>query len=258
MTAPATSASGASYGWIDQRVGPGAEVTIVPYPTSSDYLVSEREWRDYEFWNKAVDRDVQLSPPGVYDYTNETFPKLYPTFDPRTGRASVTGSPYVVEADQETRARISGVAIAQTDVMLIQAHLPWQADWISWGLYDDGWTKPDTTAHIRVFSPPGARSTELRSMTIGIRGLADNVRRPVVITANHRGWTGLATSSTTWATVFVCLPRHGYTDVFLRAPVVSTIPGDLATWPTSMGTRRGGILVSQISLGHLNDGPCRP
>ena len=38
-----TSGSGESYGWFDQKVGPAADVTIIPYPTSSDYFVSERE-----------------------------------------------------------------------------------------------------------------------------------------------------------------------------------------------------------------------
>ena len=253
-----TSGSGESYGWFDQKVGPAADVTIVPYPTSSDYFVSEREWRDYEFWNKSVDRDVQLSAPGIFDFTNDTFPKLYPSFNPTTGKASITGSPYVVEADQETRARISGVVLQQSDVMLIRAHLPWRADWISWGLYDDGWTRPDTTAHVRVFSPPGAHRNELRSLTFGFRSLDDSVKRPVVITANHRSWSGSASSQTTWATVFICLPAHGYTDVSLRAPVVSTIPGDLATWSESQGERRGGVFVSQISLADEVGGPCKP
>src|SRR5262249_31000511 len=117
-----TSSSGAQYSWVDQRVGSDAEVALVPYEVSTDYPVSERVFRDYEFWNKSVDRDVQLSHQGAFEYTNDTFPKLHPTFDPRTGRASIPGWPYVLEATQETRARISGTVLAQSDVMLIKAN----------------------------------------------------------------------------------------------------------------------------------------
>jgi hypothetical protein len=253
-----TSPSGASYSWIDQKVGPTADVTIVPYPTSSDYLVSERVWRDYEFWNKSVDRDVQLSPAPVYEFTNETFPKLHPAFDPKTGLSTVSGGPWVVEGDQETRARISGTVVAQTDVMLIHAAQPWRADWISSGLYDDGWTRPGKPVRIRVFAVPSATTAQLRGLTVGIRGPDDGQSRPVSLTSNHARWHGSATASTTWGAVSVCVPAHGYADVTLRTPAREVIPGDLRTWADSSGTRIGGLFLSQISLADEIGGSCRP
>jgi hypothetical protein len=254
-----TSSAGSSYGWIDQRVGPNADVTIVPYPVSTAYLVNMRVWRDYEFWNKSVDRDFQLSPPGVFEYTNDTFPKVWPTFDPRTGRASVSGGPYVAEADQETRARISGTAIEDSGgVTLIRADRPWRADWVSSGLYDDGWTKPGQPVRVKVFARPAATSAEFRWLTFGLRGPDDDRTRPVTIAADPGRWHGLAGASTQWATVKVCVPKGGYAEATLHAPVVSTIPGDLASLPSSDGTRSGGIFISQISVSDDVGGSCKP
>ena len=251
-----TSSSGASYGWIDQKVGPGADVTIVPYPTSSDYLVSERVWRDYEFWNKSVDRDVQLSPAPVYEFTNDTFPKLHPAFNPRTGLSTISGGPWVVEGAQETRARFSGTVVAQSDVMLIHAAQPWRADWLSSGLYDDGWTQPGTPVRVRVFAVPSATAAQLRGLTFGIRGPDDNLRRAVTIRSNYARWHGFATSSTTWGAVSVCVPAHGYADVTLRTPARGPIPGDQRTWADSDGSRTGGVFISQISLADEIGGSC--
>lgn len=254
-----TSSSGAQYSYVDQRVGPHSEVAVVPYPVSTDYPVTERVFRDYEFWNKSVDRDVQLSPPGAFAFTNDTFPKLDPTFDPRTGRSSVAGWPYVIEATQETRARISGTVLAQSDVMLIRANRPWRADWISSGLYDDGWTRPGTTARVRVFAVPGARKARSRSLTFGLRAPDDSRQRRVTITSNVERAHALVGGNTSWTTVNVCVPPGGYTDVRLTAPERSEIPGDLATLASyQTGRRIGGVLVSQISLADEIGGTCTP
>ncbi len=256
---PVTSAGGSEYSWIDQRAGASGDVTIVPYPVSTGYFVNLRVWRDLEFWNKSVDRDFQLSPPGVFEYTNDTFPKVRPTFDPKTGIASVSGGPYVLQADQDTRARISGNALVNTDgVMLIQADQPWHADWISSGLYDDGWTRPRRPVHVRVFARPDAARPELRSLTFALRAPDDSKVRPVTISASPGRWHGLATSNTQLATVQLCVPPRGYADATLRAPVVSSIPGDLQSLPSSEGTRTGGIFIVQISVADEIGPACTP
>jgi hypothetical protein len=254
-----TSSSGAQYSYVDQRVGRHAEVAIVPYPVSTDYPVTERVFRDYEFWNKSVDRDVQLSSPGVFEFTNDTFPKLHPTFDRRTGRASIAGWPYVIESTQETRARISGTVLAQSDVMLIKANRPWRADWISSGLYDDGWTKPGTEARVRVFAVPGARRAQSRWLTFGLRAPDDSHPRPVTIVSNVARTHALVGGTTSWTTVNICVPPGGFTDVRLAAPERSQIPGDLATLADyQTGKRIGGVFVSEISLSDDIGGSCAP
>jgi hypothetical protein len=256
---PLTIGSGSGYDWIDQRLGAGADVAIVPYPVSSAYLVSQRVWRDYEFWNKSVDRDIQLSSPGIFRYTNETFPKLYPRFDPSSGRANMALGPYVVQSDQETRARISGtVAVQMPDVMLIRTNQPPRADWISLGLYDDGWTRPGKIARIRVFALPGATVAELRTLTVGIRGPEDNRTRPVTINSNHTRWHGSVSAETTLATLTICVPPHGYAEARLRAPEREVVPGDLRDWNTSDETRLGGVFVNEISLADEVGPHCRP
>jgi hypothetical protein len=202
-------------------------------------------FRDYEFWNKSVDRDVQLSPPPVFEFTNETFPKLHPVFDPRTGLSSIRGWPYVLQASQETRARIAGSAIDQNGVMLIHAAIPWRAVWVSSGLYDDGWTRPGVAARVRVFADPTAREARMRWLTFGLHSAYDS--RPVTITSNQQRQHAVVTTDTSWATVPMCVPPGGFTDVRLVAPMRSQIPGDQATLSDSQGSRTGGVFVSQIS-----------
>ncbi len=253
-----TSSSGAQYSWVDQRVGRRAHVALIPYPVSTDYPVSERVFRDYEFWNKSVDRDVQLSPPPVFEFTNETFPKLHPRFDPVTGRSSVAGWPYVLESTQETRARISGTVLVQNDVMLIRANRPWRADWISSGLYDDGWTRPGAPVHVRVFARPAARRAEVRWLTFGLHALDDSRAHPVTIVSRGRRTRIAVGPDTSWTTVSVCVPRGRFADVELTTPVRSVIPGDQATLSDSQSTRIGGVFVSQISEADDIGGRCSP
>ena len=253
-----TSSSGAQYSWVDQRVGQGAHVALIPYPVSTDYPVSERVFRDYEFWNKSVDRDVQLSPPPVFEFTNETFPKLHPRFDPVTGRSSLPGSAYVLESTGETRARISGTVLVQNDVMLIRANRPWRADWISSGLYDDGWTRPGTPVHVRVFARPGARKAEVRWLTFGLHSLDDAGAHPVTIVSRGQRTRVAVGPDTSWTTVSMCVPPGRFADVELTTPVRSVIPGDQATLSDSQSSRLGGVFVSQISEADDIGGRCTP
>ena len=70
--------------------------------------------------------------------------------------------------------------------------------------------------------------------------------------------SGSANASTTWGSVSVCVPAHGYADVILRTPAREVIPGDLRTWADSSGSRIGGLFLSQISLADEIGGSCRP
>jgi len=255
---PLTSSAGAAFSVIDQLVGTGANVAIVPYPVSDAYFVNQRVWRDYEFWNKSVDREVMFQPSNTFTFTNQTFPKLDASFDPTTGASSVSPSPWVIQADQDTRARIAGPIVAQTEVMLIRADQPWHAAWISFGLYDDGWTKPGVTTRVRVFAVRGVRRAVRLSLTFGFRGPDNNTTWPVTITSSLDHWRGEATYLTQHVTVDVCVPPGGYADAELRARGHSSIPGDLDTLAASEGSRIGGIFIGQISVSDNIGLPCRP
>ena len=160
---PVTQSEKGVYDWVDTAVGPTTSVAMIPYPTSSKWFVSQRVWRDYEWWNKSVDRDVHYGGPGIFEYTGIWFPKLYIHFNPVTGAADMSPAKYVLSADQETRFHIAGNAVvAKPDVTLTDANEPWRADWMSFGLYDDGWTKPGVTVRVRIFPAPGQRGSVVR------------------------------------------------------------------------------------------------
>ena len=51
---PVTAEAHGSLDWLDAAVGSNTGVSIVPAPVSSDWFVSQRYWRDLEFWNRSV------------------------------------------------------------------------------------------------------------------------------------------------------------------------------------------------------------
>src|SRR4029077_12298024 len=105
---PLTAQISPDLAWVDGVVGHDTDVTAIPYHVSTDYFVSLRYWRDLEFWNKSVDRDTQFGDPARYDYTGVWFPKLGLTFDPATGRASISPSRLVVQSVTDTRFQLAG------------------------------------------------------------------------------------------------------------------------------------------------------
>ncbi len=170
------------YDWIDQRLGTQASVTVVPYLVSSNWFASQKDWEDVEFWNKSVVRDaLEASDDGgnAFAYTGIWFPKTQLRFDPATGLANVSPTRWVAASDKDTRFAIAGIEQADVgDVELVEADEPWRAAWISFGLYDDGWTKPGVTARIRVFPYPGQRRARIRVFAFAVHSPADVASQP--------------------------------------------------------------------------------
>jgi hypothetical protein len=248
----------AGFDSIDRTVGGGAQVAMVPYPVSSEYFVNQEVWRDYEFWNRSIERDVQL-PEKTFLYTGETFEKIYPRFDPATGVSNISPASYALQANGESRFRIAGTVRAlRSDVMLIETPKPWRLDWRTWGLYPDGWTKPDTTAEIRVYAVPGQRGARTRNLSLAFRAPEDVVERTVAVSSNLDRWQSVATPETVHGGLRVCVPEHGYTVVRVRADGSSPIPGDLRDIGLSAEARDGGVLVTEIALADEIGGRCRP
>jgi hypothetical protein len=256
---PITNPQVEQFSWVDKTVGRNSAVTIATYPVSSNWFVNFRVWRDYQYWNASIDRNVE-QPQGVFTYSSFWFPKVYWRFDPTTGRADVSLTPYVLEAAQESRFRVSGkeIATSTTDgLRLIQADLPWRTDWLSFGLYDDGWTRPGVTARVRVFATPGQRGPVLRGITFGISAPDGVTSRPFELRSGQVVVRGVASQDTVFEGIRVCVPAGGYAEVRLRSPDSSAIPGDLATLATSLRPRAGGVFVSQIGLADELGGPCK-
>jgi hypothetical protein len=251
---PLTAAIPPSFSWVDAALGPHANVAFVPYHVSSDYLVSERYWRDLEFWNKSVDRDVDY-PSEPYDFTGIWFPKLDLSFDPRDGRASVSPSRYVVQAITDVRFGLAGVVKDQDPQggQLIEADLPWRASFLTFGTYDDGWLKPHTPAVVRVFPAPGQKRARIRYLTLQFQAPSGIAARRFTVRSNVKTLRGSVTDlRTTFVDSFpVCVPARGSSEVTVTARGASTIPGDLSSYASSLGSRIGSIYMADASVNNL-------
>ncbi len=215
---PVTAEAHGSLDWLDAAVGSSTGVSIVPAPVSSDWFVSQRYWRDLEFWNRSVARDVQAASDS-FEYTGFWFPKLVPHFDARTGVADISPTPYVVMSDSETRFRISGPSVAGPSTLLIKVTQPWRLDWSTAGLYDDGWTKPRTVARIRIFPTPGQRGPETRGLTVELRAPPTVAVPQYTVIANLSRVTGqIPANSSVTANVKVCASGRQPTDVKIFTP----------------------------------------
>jgi hypothetical protein len=255
---PVSALPEAGFDWVDRTVGADARVAMVPYPVSTSYFVNQGVWRDYEFWNRSVRRDVQF-PEKTFLFTGDTFAKIFPRFDPATGASDVSLAPHVLQANQESRFRIAGnVRVLRNDVMLIDAAMPWRLDWLTTGLHADGWTRPGVPARIRVYAAPGQRGPVTRGLSIGFRAPEDVAERPVTITSNLERVETVATPGTQRAGIRVCVPARGYADVTVRAEGASPIPGDLRDIDLSRQAREGGIFLNEIALADELGEPCRP
>jgi hypothetical protein len=200
---------------------------------------------------------VQYGGPYVFRYTDPTFPKLVPRFDRRTGASSISPTPFVVQAAQDTRFRVSGtIQLGGPGVFLIRTEEPWRTDWLSSGLYDDGWTRPGTTARIRVFAAPGQQGPRTRELQIAFRAPPNVAHRRVEIVSGAAHWTGDAGATTARTTVAVCVPARGFAEVRVRANGTSAIPGDLGDQAAAEQGRLGGVFIPGIALADEVGGPC--
>jgi hypothetical protein len=255
---PLTRSESGTLDWLDRTVGTDGRVTQVPYAVSTARLVTLKFWRDLEFWNRSVRYAVHY-PPGTYADAVIWFPNNAVTFDPRSGVASRSLTPLVVQSVGESRFRISGtVRLQRTDVMLIQATEPWRTDWLTSGLYPDGWTRPHTTGHIHVFALPGQRGAMTRTLTVQLRAPIDQADRLFRIAWRHGSIRAKANDlNNVVERISVCVPSRGYADVRVSTPTSSDVgPDQSALEP--LPHRQGGVLVADISLADEIGGPCSP
>jgi hypothetical protein len=248
---PLTLQQGGVFDWVDRTVGTQAGVTMVPYAQlPGDYWASVAYWWDVEFWNKSVDRAAYY--PGEYVASPSTFPATDLHFDPETGAANASLSRYVLQSARETRFRFSGdVQTFTREALLIDAGSAWRADWLSFGLYDDGWTKPGVVARIRIFAVSGQAEGLERTLALRIETPAGPPARSVVIRSNIDRWSGRISGDdgAVVATVQVCQPPRDHTDVDIHVSGSSRIFGDMRSFDTfGAEYRLGGAFLSVINL----------
>ena len=249
-----TVQQGGVFDWVDRTVGTHASVTMVPYPTlQTDTGASTAFWWDLEFWNTAVVRDAHY--PGQFEGTPSTFPKVYLRFDDQTGRANISPTRYVAENAKETRFRVSGKGVTVTrDTLLIDAERPWRTDWLTFGFYEDGWTRADRTARIRVFASPRQKGAVMRYLAVGVLApfAPTMVRRaPFKVVSNVDEWKGVANGShRVERSVSVCVPAGGFADVR-----VGTYNRTYNVYADGR-SRRAGVLLTEIALADEVGPPC--
>ncbi len=223
---PVTLDQGGVFGWVDRNLGADARVTMIPYPVNSaDYWAGVAYWWDVEFWNEIVVDSAQF----VTTRSNDL--AWLPAFDPATGAMMESGSTrYVLVAGPMSAsgspARRSRSSAART---CSNRRTPWRADWVTDGIYGDGWTRPHVPARIRVYAKPGpdAASHPLRDR-VG-RGTQHGVALAVDDPDESRrlAWSDRALGDTRPTSSGVCSARwfHGRRD--RDAGRVGRLPGSV-------------------------------
>jgi hypothetical protein len=247
---PITLAQSSFFSWIDKAVGRNASVTMIPYPLLlQDYGANVGYWWDVEFWNAAVDRDATHS--SAYSWTPSTFPKQDLTFDPTTGRASESPSDYVVQAVADARFHIAAAetVLNYRGAWLVRAAQPWRADWVTSGLFEDGWTRPGAVAKIKVFAKPGQTTPVQRYVTLGVYAPTYTQQAAIDVSSNADHWHEDPLDVETTHQVGVCVPPKGFAEISITSPARTKILGDPTTVENySSAARVGGVLLTQIAL----------
>ena len=213
-----------------------------------DYWANVGFWWDLEFWNMSVDREAarpdqfSATPPG-------SFPKLDIRFDPRTGLSNVDVDSYIAQAAGDVRFHLKGRFLhTERNVSIVFPDRPWRADWMTRGLYPDGWTKPGRVAYIKVFPDPAQRGPVLRTLTVSLAA-PEAARRPTTFASNTGRWQLAVGGNTLQQAVSVCVPRAAPAEVSIRVSGSSAIGGDQSTLETFAQPRDAGVLVGSIALG---------
>lgn len=246
---PLTLDQGDVFDWIDRKLGPGAKVTMIPYPfLYGNYWENVAYWWNVEFWNASVQRAAVYE--GAFTGTPETFPTTALSFHQSTGRANVSESDFIAQAVAETRFRIAGEVLGEDrGVALIRAAKPWRAEWLAFDLYRDGWTVPKVVGTIRVFAAPDQTRSVMRYLTVSVRGPQDVAARSFQVVSNASDWRGEADERGTSNQLSVCVPAGGYADVKVTSLRYSPIYGDPRSESSFVSyARSGGVLVTTIAL----------
>jgi hypothetical protein len=141
--------------WVDSVVPDGADVALLPYPTTSDWGASAVLWWDTEFWNRSVDHAFVIGE--GWDYA--PFPHDRLAVDQATGeiRGTDDAPQYVVSAAAESRLRLAGADLATNfNLHVLDVLRPYRAEWITSGLDPDGYTRDGRAAAVRIFPDAGA------------------------------------------------------------------------------------------------------
>jgi hypothetical protein len=247
---PMTLDQSVVFGWVDREITTHSEAVMMPYPViRGDYWSNVGFWWDLEFWNRSVDREAAPPAAAFPDTPTGTFPKLALRFNADTGRANIDLDSYVAQATNDARFHIAGRTLtAQRGVSVVLPVRPWHADWVSYGLYDDGWTRPGKRARIRVFAAPGRHGAVTRTLTIALLAPGNVTAQPALLRSNEGRWRVVAGQNAAQQAVTVCVPAQGYADITLTTARSFPVSGDQRTPEGAALPRQAGVLVDWLSL----------
>jgi hypothetical protein len=246
---PLTLDQSSVFAWVDGQINGDSIASMVPYPLiQGDYWANVGFWWDLEFWNRSVQHEIGR--PNEFSGTpGGTFPKSFIRFDPRTGAANVSFPGFVAQAVTESRFRLDGETLAtRRNYDLIRASQPWRADWLSSGLYDDGWTKPGRRGSVKVFAQRGQKGSLERSVTFAMTAPEGVKDRPVVFRSNQGTWRARVSDTGTSQVVTACVPPRGFARITFASTGSSALPGDPMNIDAYQQQRAGGVLFQQIAL----------
>jgi len=144
-------------------------------------------------------------------------------------------------------------------VLLVDAERPWRTDWLTFGLTDDGWTLPGTTARVRVFASPGQRTAVSRTLSLAIRAPDGAPRISFDVRSNVARWhDDEVNTGTVVGSIRLCVPSAGYAEARITTPVTGQTYGDMRDVSSYGFERHLGIFLSSIALADEIGAPCRP
>ena len=243
---PVTLDQGGVFGWIDRNVGAEGRLTAVKYPVGgADWWSGQGYWWDVEFWNEsAVDTMADMSVRGT-----PPWPEL---FDPRTGAAEETpDSRYALFYQYDVRFRLAGIQhMFERDAYIVEPERPWRADWITRGIWPDGWTRAHRPTTITVYAKPGQTTPLRRFLTIEASNPDPVDPRPVSITSGPGDWSGtIQPEQSLRQQLELCVPPDGRAAVTIETPGVTGIYRDPTIGPpTGVSTRPVGIQLRTVAL----------
>ncbi|MBD0337794.1 MAG: hypothetical protein ICV67_00715 [Thermoleophilia bacterium] len=233
------------FNWVDRAVGPDADATMVPYPhLSGDYWATVAFWWDLEFWNKSVVRAAYLEE--AFSATPPTFAHVAVAWDER-GRLASSPTRYVAQFSRDVRFRIAGEVVwNERETQLIDAGEEWRLAWATSGLYEDGWTSPDTEVRVTVFPEQGQDGPLTRLVSL--------VLRPPGQDRGARLSSGLGEASATLRDetgvlqVPVCVRPGAPGEALLRVEGAGPIEGNPVNAEIFSRPRLGGVQVRELSV----------
>jgi hypothetical protein len=243
---PVTLDQAGVFSWLDRNVGAEGRFTVVKYPVGgADWWSGQGYWWDVEFWNEsAVETLADMSV-----RSTRPWPEL---FDPRTGKAAETlPTRYALFHGNDVRFRLAGIQRHfDRGAYIIEPERPWRADWLTRGIYPDGWTRPHTAATVTVFAKPGQRTPLRRFLTLAASSPDPVEARPVTIRSNLDRWSGsIAPNASLDRVVTVCVPPAGTGTVTIDTPAVSGVYRDPTKGPPNgVDERPVGILLRTVAL----------